>query len=142
MTGWYSLEQEDIRKLYADLRKGFEIDHAIPKKAEDAEGAHKASGLHCWANLVETYGKVNREKATRFNPDRNRDQRPANRFPGGAFDPEPIEREWALIRQNVEMGTPEAESLRTLRETLDARARAYEQHLDALLARIATEVAP
>lgn len=136
MPGWYSLEREAIRRRYADLPGGFEMDHAIPKLAKDAHGERKACGLHCWANLVETPVAVNRLKHTKFNPDLNRLQRPANRHPGGAFDPTPTEYERTLIRQNEEMGTPEAESLRTLWEELDAKAREHEQHVTALLERI------
>ncbi|MEC4598891.1 hypothetical protein [Burkholderia vietnamiensis] len=138
MTGWYSLEREAICQRYADRREDFEMDHAVPKIAKDAQGAYKASGLHCWANLVETPTKVNRLKQNQFNPDLNRLQRPANRYPGGAFDPEPTEHEWSLIRQNEDDGTPAEVSLRSLRESLDTQAREHEQHVAMILARLQT----
>ena len=136
MPGWYGIEREALQQKYGALDEGFEIDHAIPKIAQDARGTHIASGLHCWSNVIATPRVVNGLKRCQFSPDSNRAQRPANRFPGGAFDPHPTEYEWTLIRDNVEMGTPETESLRTLRESLDAKARDYEQHVAMLLARI------
>ncbi|MBN3791868.1 hypothetical protein [Burkholderia sp. Ac-20353] len=134
MTGWYVLEREALQRLYGTCPEGYEIDHAVPKIAKDSLGKRVASGLHCFANTLVMPRVVNGMKRNQFNPDTNRAQRPANRFPDGAFDPEPTEHEWSLIRQNAEMGTPEAESLRTLRESLDAKAREYEQHVTALLA--------
>ncbi|MDN7880975.1 hypothetical protein [Burkholderia aenigmatica] len=134
MSGWYTLERTALRRMYSSLPEGFEVDHAIPKIAEGSDGKRVACGLHCFSNLIPTPRRVNRWKHCQFSPDTNRDQRPANRFPGGAFDPEPTAHEWSLIRQNAEMGTPEAESLRTLRESLDAKACEHEQHVTALLA--------
>lgn len=138
MVGWYGIERDLLRQKYAALPKGFEGDHATPKIAKDAEGEQVASGLHCWANVAAMPKYVNRIKHCNFAPETNRAQRPANRFPGGAFDPTPTDHERALIALAEGHGTPAAVSLATLRDSLDAKAREYEQHAAALIARITT----
>jgi hypothetical protein len=135
MTGWYALERDALRQRYGAMHTGFEMDHGVPKKAYgliDGERVQIVAGLHCWANLVETPKDVNREKQTQFAPDTNRLQRPANRGPGGAFDPRPTVHEFELIANAAYEGTPARVSLKALKETLDAQARAYEAHVDAV----------
>lgn len=138
MPSWYGVEREALQRRYGALREGFEIDHGIPKFATDAEGNHIASGLHCMANVAEMPKSVNSQKRCQFAPETNRLQRPANRSPGGAFDPTPTEHERALIALAEDHGTPAAVSLEALRHSLDAKAREYEQHTAALIARITT----
>lgn len=140
MTGWYGLDREVLRHLYATRRDGFELDHAIAKVSVDSEGIHVASGLHCYANVVETPKVVNRMKWTQFSPDTNRLQRPANREPGGAFSPEPTAHEWSLIEQARKLGTPVEVSLKALRDSLDAKAVEYERYTAELLVRLLSEV--
>lgn len=129
----YASEREALQALYGACREGFEIDHAVAKVSKDGKRQHVASGLHCVANLVETPTAVNRMKATQFAPDTNRLQRPANRGPGGAFDPAPTQPELELIDNAAYEGTPAAVSLQALREALDAQARAYEAHVSETL---------
>lgn len=131
----YTGEREALQRLYGACREGFEIDHGVPKVAYgliDDERVIVVAGMHCVANLVETPKAVNREKRTQFAPDTNRLQRPANRGPGGAYDPAPTAREMELIANAEYEGTPASVSLKALRESLDAQARAYEAHVDAV----------
>lgn len=132
LPGWYGLERKAIQWKYGTLPEGFEADHSVPKIAKDSEGNHVATGLHCWANVTAMPKAVNSLKRNKFSPDANRAQRPANRFPGGAFDPTPTEHERSLIRQAEALGTPAAASLAALQESLDAKAREQEQHTASL----------
>ncbi len=141
MPASYPLEREVMRKLYAALRPGFVFDHAVAKvskitKAEQVSkgltSRHIASGIHCIANLVETPRQVNNWKTFKFAPDSNRLQRPANRYPNGAYDTRPTAHEFELIANAAYEGTPARVSLKALKETLDAQARAYEAHVDAV----------
>ncbi|MGF6957275.1 hypothetical protein [Paraburkholderia youngii] len=147
MTGWYGLEREALQQKYGECPEGFDMDHAIPKIAKAVQGKQVASGLHCWANVIQTPRAVNNMKRTQFNPDNNRLQRPANQFPGGAFDPTPTEPEWSLIKAAAEdlksvvnidgveyvadviPGTPVEVCLAVLREALEREALAYEDHV-------------
>ncbi|MFM0089263.1 hypothetical protein PQR46_20370 [Paraburkholderia sediminicola] len=135
MAGWYGLDRELIQRLYGECREGFEVDHATPKVAYgliDGKREIVATGLHCYANLVETPKAVNREKRTQFAPDTNRLQRPANRGPGGAYDPAPTVRELELVELAKQHGTPARVSLNALRDSLDSQAHVYEAHVDAV----------
>lgn len=141
MSGWYGPEPEVLQKMYGELRDSFELDYGVPKVATDLQGKRGASRVDCWASVVKMLKQVNGIEPTQLNPEANRAQRPANRYPGGAFDPEPTEREWLLISLAEEQGTPADKSLRTLSERLDAMAREYEQHVATLLARMTGAVA-
>lgn len=135
LAGLYELERETIQRLYGDCREGFEIDHACPKVAYgliDGKRERIVSGTHSYANLIETPKAVNRLKRTQFAADTNRLQRPANRHPGGAFDPQPTAPELELITNAEYEGTPASVSLAALSESLDAQARTYEAHVEAV----------
>jgi hypothetical protein len=93
----YNTERGALRALYAGLPEGHHCDHLTPKVAKDYRGTHVASGLHTVSNLRAVPAALNRRKATFFDPDNFRDQRPANAFPGGAWDPELTEQEWARV---------------------------------------------
>jgi len=144
LTGLYELEREALRSIYGACRDEFEIDHATPKVSYGPIGGKReriVTGLHCRANLVETPKRVNREKRSQFAPETNRLQRPANRYPGGAFDPQPTKHEQALIDQAKALGTPAKVSLKVLREALDAKATEYERYTASVLVRLLSEVA-
>ncbi|USU15361.1 hypothetical protein [Paraburkholderia fungorum] len=135
LSGQHALEQEAMRSLYGNCRDNFEIDHAIPKVSYgliDGKREHIVTGTHTFANLVETPKVVNRIKCTQFAPDTNRFQRPANRHPGGAFDPSPTAHEMDLIANAEYEGTPASASLEALRGSLDTQARVYEAHVKAV----------
>ncbi|HEF4840212.1 TPA: hypothetical protein SAO52_004997 [Burkholderia vietnamiensis] len=95
MPASYATEREEMRKRYAALPSGHQMDHCTPKKAQDFQGNHVASGLHTLSNLQPVPQRLNGMKSAQFDPDNFRDQRPANAFPGGAWDPELTEQEWA-----------------------------------------------
>ncbi|CAB4050204.1 hypothetical protein [Paraburkholderia phenoliruptrix] len=97
MPAWYSAEQVAIRRVYAECPEGHHVDHLVPKVAQDYSGNTVAVGLHCLANLQVVPQRLNLKKSTFFDPDNVREQRPANAFPGGAWDPELTEREWARV---------------------------------------------
>ncbi|WP_159837070.1 hypothetical protein [Burkholderia sp. 8Y] len=104
-------------------------DHLIAKIAKDASDKHIASGLHTFANLGPLPQTLNREKGSYFNPDHERSHRPANRHPGGAWDPEPTPYEMAYMElMERDYGQTIEESLRNLIRYLDRQARAYEKH--------------
>lgn len=139
MHGWYHAEREALQQKYKVRRDGFEMDHGIPKIAYgliDGKREHVVTGLHCFSNVIETPTAVNQVKRTQFAPETNRLQRPANRLPGGAFDPEPTEHERSLIEQAEALGTPEEICLETLRADLDRKARAYEAHAEMIEAKL------
>lgn len=136
MAGWYGLEREVLQQRYGACRPGFEIDHGIPKVAFDSMRQHVASGLHCVANTDQMPKKLNNWKRNQFDPDTDRRQRPANRHRGGAFDPKPTEHERWLIGQAETHGTPAEVSLAALIGALDAKAREYDQHVDAVLSKL------
>ena len=121
MHGWHEIERPARQRVYAGVTKGMEVDHGIPKRALDAGRNHVATGLHCFANLNLIDMRSNRSKGTNFSPEFDRRQRPANRGPGGAFDPCPTEGEWQRIRAD-------AITLEELRDQLDREAKAYEAH--------------
>ncbi len=93
----YPGEREALRKLYAECPAGFEIDHVTPKKAKNFQGKWVAVGLLTVSNVQAIPKALNREKRSYFDPDNFREQRPANAFPGGAWDPELTEQEWARV---------------------------------------------
>ncbi|SDO83510.1 hypothetical protein SAMN04488595_102453 [Ralstonia sp. 25mfcol4.1] len=128
MHGWHDIERPAVQRSYTGVRQGMEIDHGVPKRAQDGDGVHVATGLHCFANLAAIAMPLNRSKGTYFSPENYRRQRPANRGPGGAFDPCPTEDEWKLIRESEALGTPQDFSLEVLRDRLDQEANAYETH--------------
>ncbi|KAB0657135.1 hypothetical protein [Burkholderia diffusa] len=93
----YRTEQPTLRATYAARPEGYEIDHRVAKIARDWQGNHIASGLHTVCNVGAIPKRLNRKKANYFDPDNFRDQRPANAYPGGAWDPELTEQEWARV---------------------------------------------
>lgn len=144
MHAWYTRERKAMQAVYAGLFgvekfKEFkqEGDHLVPKVGKAAieiDGKVKVrvvvNGLHTFANLGPMPAALNREKRSYFNPEQCRHQRPANRFPGGAFDPEPTAQELEDMRElRDEYGVTVEESLRNLRASLDRLACAYEKHL-------------
>ncbi|HEP6278461.1 TPA: hypothetical protein VDA67_001897 [Burkholderia vietnamiensis] len=133
MPATYAREQEAIRLIYTECPEDHHVDHLTPQKATDSQGNVVANGLHCLANLRAVPQRLNLKKAAFFDPDNFRDQRPANAFPGGAWDPEPTETEWSLIQLAHYHGSPVEESLRVLRESLGAQARAHEERVASLL---------
>jgi hypothetical protein len=151
MHAWYPNEQKAMQAVYASLieaRRDNEPDknlkkfrqqgdHLISKAAKapiEIDGKVKVrvvvNGLHTFANLAPLSAPLNQWKGSAFDPDRCRYQRPANRHPGGAWDPEltPDEQAHILERWTVE-GVPIEESLRTHRDQLNRDALAYEEHL-------------
>ncbi|GJH30230.1 NUDIX hydrolase [Caballeronia novacaledonica] len=116
--------------LFGEGKFKQQVDHLVSKVAKDSSGKHVASGLHTFANIGPLPAKANRDKSSYFDPEFERSQRPANRFPGGAFDPEPTLEEAAYFELVAEeYGIPVEESLRHLMDYLDRLARAYEQHI-------------
>lgn len=97
MPAAYAYEQAAIRRIYAECPEDHHVDHLTPQKATDSQGTVVANGLHCLANLRAIPQSLNLKKAAFFDPDNFRDQRPANAFPGGAWDPELTERERAQV---------------------------------------------
>lgn len=151
MHAWYEYEREAMRAVYAGLieaKRGNEPDHKLKKFRQ--QGDHLISkvakapieidgkvkvrvvvnGLHTFANLAAMSGLLNQQKGSAFEPDGCRYQRPANRYPGGAWD-----RELTFAERNrlqelwIGESLPIKESLRIHRDLLDRDARAYEGHL-------------
>jgi hypothetical protein len=150
MHAWYPKEQKAMQAVYAGLieaKRGNEPDkkfkkfrqqgdHLISKVAKapiEIDGKVKVrvvvNGLHTFANLAPLSAVLNQSKGSAFDPDNCRYQRPANRHPGGAWDPDltPDEREHIQELWTVE-GIPIDESLKTHRDILDRDARVYERH--------------
>ncbi|TGN96470.1 hypothetical protein [Burkholderia sp. USMB20] len=125
----YNAERETLRAFYAALPEGHHGDHRTPKVAKDHQGNHVASGLHTLSNLRAVPAKLNRMKATHFDPDNFRDQRPANAFPGGAWDPELTEREWARVELLVRRyGCDRDASVRTIQAQVARQRETYLQN--------------
>jgi hypothetical protein len=137
---WDSFAEQVLQQLYTELRNSFEVVHNDRKVDENYPLNIAAEGLRCWTAIVEMIKQANNVNRTQFNSDTDRLQRPANVHSGGAFDPQPTEHEWQLIRMAEEHGAPLGESLRTLRERMDIMASAYEQHVAKLLARTIVSV--
>jgi hypothetical protein len=93
----YEAERDALRGFYTAIPEGYHGDHLTPKVAKDLQGGRVASGLHTLANLREVPADLNRMKLSYFDADNFRDQRPANAYPGGAFDPELTEAEWSRV---------------------------------------------
>ncbi|TCG02052.1 hypothetical protein BZM26_02640 [Paraburkholderia strydomiana] len=137
MPPLYKLEQKAMQAVYSGLfgYKEFkqEVDHLVPKKAKgtlDGKVKVVAMGLHTFANLGPLVATVNKKKRGYFNPELERSQRPANRYPGGAFDPQPSPEEWDnMLLLETKYGLMIEHSLRHLRNSLDRQARAYEKYL-------------
>lgn len=126
----YRSERQGLRQIYAECPRGHHVDHLVPKVAIDYGGKHVAVGLHCIANLQAVPQRLNLKKASFFDPDNFREQRPANAYPGGAWDPELTEREWSKVELLVRRyGEDRETSVRTLQADI---ARQYQVHLAAL----------
>ncbi|MEM5387635.1 hypothetical protein VSR68_29105 [Paraburkholderia phymatum] len=125
MPANYATEREEMRKIYAECPEGHQVDHRTPAVAKDFHGTHVASGLHTLINLAPVPQRLNRMKASYFDPDNFRDQRPANAFPGGACDPELTEQEWSLVQLLVcRYGMDRAEAVRTLQTQIAEQRQA------------------
>lgn len=126
MPAAYALEQAAIRQVYAECPKGHHVDHRVPKQAVDCAGNLVAIGLHCIANLQTIPQSLNLRKASFFDPDNFRDQRPANAFPGGAWDPALTEREWSHIELLVRRyGEDRDTCVRVVQEQVANQHRAF-----------------
>ncbi len=130
MPALYELDREALQQVYATVPEGFQVDHCIPKVHPEV------SGLHLSVNTQHLVAKMNSRavKGRKFDPDNIREQRPANRAPGGSFNPEPTPHEAELIQHVKELlGEPVEVSLETLRNALDHKAREYETYYAEVL---------
>jgi hypothetical protein len=126
MPAAYASEQEAIRRVYARCPLGHHVDHRVPKKAVNYRGKLVAVGLHSFANLQVVPERLNLMKATFFDPDNFRDQRPANAHPGGAWDPELTEREWSHVELLVRRyGEDRDTCVRAIQEQVASQHRAF-----------------
>jgi hypothetical protein len=126
MPAAYSVEQTAIRRVYAECPPELAVDHLVPKKAKDLRGEVVAIGLHTLSNLRAIPPYLNGMKATHFDPDNCRDQRPANAYPGGAWDPALTEQEWAGVELLVRRyGCDRDESVRTVQAQVARQREAY-----------------
>ncbi|MDR5830102.1 hypothetical protein P9250_19705 [Caballeronia sp. LP006] len=131
MPAGYAAEQSAIRRVYAECPEGHHVDHLIPRVAKDIGGNLVAVGLHSLANIRAVPQRLNLKKASFFDPDNFRDQRPANAFPGGAWDPELTEQEWSQVALVVlRYGEDRETAVRTI------QAQIARQHQAALSERI------
>jgi len=130
MPAAYAAEQAAIRHVYARCPKGHHVDHLVPKVALDFQRKPVATGLHAFANLQVIPERLNLRKASFFDPDNFRDQRPANAHPGGAWDPELTEREWSHVELLVRRYGEDRET--TVRAAQAEVARQHQAYLAAL----------
>lgn len=129
MPAAYAADQAAIRRVFAECPKGYHIDHLTPTLARDHRRKHVATGLHCSANLLAVSKPWNLKKGAYFDPDNIRDQRPANAYPGGAWDPELTESEWSLVQLMVlRYGEDRETSVRTIQAQI---ARQHAAAVDA-----------
>ncbi|BCZ78509.1 hypothetical protein PTKU64_21840 [Paraburkholderia terrae] len=116
----YETERETIERFYAKCPEGHQVDHRTPVNGRTV------SGLHCASNLVPVPRLLNGMKSAQFDSDNFRDQRPANAFPGGAWDPELTEQEWAGVELLVRRyGCDRDASVRNVQAQVARQREAY-----------------
>jgi hypothetical protein len=126
MPASYATEQNAIRRLFAECPKGYHVDHLTPTLARSHRRKHVATGLHCIANLRAVSRLWNLKKGAYFDPDNLRDQRPANAFPGGAWDPELTQKEWSLVQLLVlRYGEDREASVQTIQAQIARQHQTY-----------------
>jgi hypothetical protein len=131
LPAWYRLEREDIQAVYAAAKKHENTDHITPSNGGIV------TGLHTLSNLENTHGKHNKHvKGTLFDPDRIRKQRPANRYSGGAWDPELTDAEKAQARR---IRIPMEDAKAHVAASFEADALAYETHIAKIEQRISEQ---
>lgn len=129
MPAAYGAERAAIRRVYAECPDDYHVDHLTAKVAKDYQGNHIASGLHTLSNLKAVPGRLNMIKQSHFDSDNFRDQRPANAFPGGAWDPELTEEEWARVELLVRCYGHDRDE--TVQDVQAQIARQHARHLQS-----------